>query len=99
MSTQVLLSLRLPCPGRVGDVGCQWNYAANSKRKRTGAFPSPSLQAVEARERKKSDKHSGPQPPYPSPERAAVWPIDSDQRALSEGTASWRAHTPAAVEG
>lgn len=83
----------------MGDAGCQWNYPADSKRKGTAAFPAPSLQAVEARERKKSDEHSGPQPPYPSPEREAVWPIDSDRSALSEGTAGWRADAPASVEG
>lgn len=55
MSTKLLLSFRLPGPGRVGDAGCQWNYTADPKRKGTATFPTPSLQAVEARERTQSD--------------------------------------------
>lgn len=83
----------------MGDAGCQWNYTSDSKRKRTAAFPSPPLQAMEARERTQSDQHPGPQPSHPSPEREALWSGCSDQRALPEGTAGWREDTLASVEG
>lgn len=96
---RVLLSFRLHHPGRVGNAGCHWNYTSDSKRKGSAGLPTPSLQAMEARERTQSDQHSGPQPSHPSPEREALWLGCSDQRALPEGTTGWRADTPASVEG
>lgn len=98
-STKVLLSSRLHRPSCVGDAGRQWDHTADSKRKRTAAFPTPPLQAVEARAGTQGDEHSGPQSPHPSAEREAVWPTRSHQGVLSEGAAGWRADAPASVEG
>lgn len=53
---------------------------------------------METREGTQSNQHSGSQLPHPSIEREAVWPINPDQRALPEGTASWRENTPASVD-
>lgn len=82
----------------MGDAGCKWNYITDSKRKRATVLSSPPVQVMEARKRAQSYEHSGPQPPHSSIEREALWPISPDQRALPEGTASWRENTSASVD-
>lgn len=82
----------------MGHAGCQWNYVADSERKRATVFSSPPVQLMETREGTQSDQHSGSQLPHPSIEREALWTINPDQRALPEGAASWRENTPASVD-
>lgn len=81
----------------MGYAGCKWNYVTDSKRKSTTRIPSPPIQVMETREGTQSNQHPGPQLPHPSTERQAVWPINPDQRALPEGTASRRENTPASM--
>lgn len=82
----------------MGDAGRKWNYITDSKRKRETVFSSPPVQVMEAREGTQSNKRSGPQLPHPSIEREALWPTNSDQRTLPEGTDGWGENTPASVD-